>query len=115
MGASGYHYRLLAALRESGPASQAALSARTGIDRSDIVAAINALEDKNVVRREPDPHDRRRNIITLTRTGKRRLTEFDAVLAEIQNDLVAPLTESERRQFVRLLTKLVDHHAQHRA
>ena len=34
-GLRGYHYRLLAALDEWGPASQAALGRGTGIDRSD--------------------------------------------------------------------------------
>ena len=32
-GARGYHYRLLAALDEYGPSSQAALGRHTGIDR----------------------------------------------------------------------------------
>ena len=36
-GSRGYHYRLLAALQEFGPASQAKLGRRTGMDRSDIV------------------------------------------------------------------------------
>ncbi|MBQ0906112.1 MarR family transcriptional regulator, partial [Micromonospora sp. U21] len=41
----GYHYRLLAALAEGGPASQADLGRRCDIDRSDVVAAINDLAD----------------------------------------------------------------------
>src|SRR5262249_40377121 len=41
MDANGYQYRLLAALEEFGPACQAALGRRTGIDRSDVVAALN--------------------------------------------------------------------------
>ena len=32
-GSRGYHYRLLAALQEFGPASQAKLGRRTGMDR----------------------------------------------------------------------------------
>ena len=36
--ARGYHYRLLATLAEYGPASQASLGRRTGIDRSDLRA-----------------------------------------------------------------------------
>ncbi len=39
-GLRGYHYRLLAGLDEWGPASQAALGRGTGIDRSDITAAL---------------------------------------------------------------------------
>ncbi|WP_316043476.1 helix-turn-helix domain-containing protein [Actinomadura sp. CNU-125] len=57
-GARGYHYRLLAALEEHGPASQADLGRRTGIDRSDVVAALNELAAGHHVRRTPDPADR---------------------------------------------------------
>ena len=39
-GLRGYHYRLLAALDEWGPASQASLGRGTGIDRSDVTAAL---------------------------------------------------------------------------
>src|SRR6266540_1005549 len=63
-----WHYAVLAALQEFGPASQAALSRRTGIYRSDLVAII-------------------------------------------QDDLLAPLTQPERDQLVRLLARLLDHHA----
>src|SRR3954469_3407215 len=71
--ARGYHYRLLATLEEFGPASQAALGRRSGIHLSDMVAAINELADRELVRRAPDPSDRRRNIISLTAAGKRQL------------------------------------------
>ena len=39
-GLRGYYYCLLAGLDEWGPASQAALGRGTGIDRSDITAAL---------------------------------------------------------------------------
>lgn len=109
-GARGYHYRLLAALVEFGPASQAALGRRTGIDRSDVVAALNELAAENLVERSPDPVDRRRNVITITPAGMRRLEHLDGVLAEIQEALCAPLAPAERDELVRLLTRIVDHH-----
>ncbi|MEO3822982.1 MarR family transcriptional regulator [Actinomadura sp. B10D3] len=110
-GARGYHYRLLAALHEYGPSSQAALGRTTGIDRSDVVAALNELAAKGLVDRSPDPSDRRRNVITLTADGARHLRELDEVLAGIQDDLLAPLSSAEREQFTALLTRLADHHA----
>ena len=70
-GSRGYHYRLLAALEESGPASQARLGSRAGMDRSDVVAALNDLAARGMVQRTPDPADRRRNIVTITRPGER--------------------------------------------
>ncbi|MFI0480543.1 MarR family winged helix-turn-helix transcriptional regulator [Actinomadura sp. 9N215] len=113
-GARGYHYRLLAALAEYGPSSQAALGRRTGIDRSDVVAALNELVAKKLIERTPDPSDRRRNVITITPDGSRHLEELDGVLAAIQDDLLAPLTPSERAQLTALLTRVADHHAKSR-
>jgi DNA-binding MarR family transcriptional regulator len=107
-----WHYAVLVTLREFGPASQAVLSRRTGIYRSDLVAVINELADRGLVERAPDPADRRRNVITMTSQGRRRLGRLDELLATIQDDLLAPLTQPERDQLTRLLTRLLEHHAQ---
>jgi MarR family transcriptional regulator, lower aerobic nicotinate degradation pathway regulator len=106
-----WHYAVLAALQELGPASQAALSRRTGIYRSDLVAVINELADRGLIERAPDPADRRRNVITMTPHGRRRLRQLDKLVATIQDDLLAPLTQPERDQLVALLARLLDHHA----
>jgi DNA-binding MarR family transcriptional regulator len=111
-GFRGYHYRLLAALEEFGPASQAALGRRTGIDRSDVVAALNELADRGLIKRSPDPDDRRRNIITMTPAGTEQLRALDPVLAGVQEKLLAPLSPAERTRFIGLLTRLLDHDAQ---
>jgi DNA-binding MarR family transcriptional regulator len=113
-GTRGYHYRLLASLADSGPASQAELGRRTGVDRSDVVAALNELADKGLIERSPDPGDRRRNIITITPDGDRHLTHLDGVLAQVQEDLCSPLSQAERQELIRLLTRLLDHHARAR-
>src|SRR4051794_38202608 len=64
-----HHYRLLAALEEFGPASQAKLSHHSYIYRSDLVAVLNELADRQFIERAPDPADARRNVITLTAAG----------------------------------------------
>ncbi|MFG3441090.1 MarR family winged helix-turn-helix transcriptional regulator [Nonomuraea sp. NPDC047897] len=102
-----YHYALLAALEEFGPASQAALGRRTTIDRSDIVAAVNELAERNLVRREPDPDDKRRNIVTITTAGARHLAQLDRLLAEAQDEFLAPLSAVDRRRLVDLLSRLI--------
>lgn len=106
-----WHYATLAALEEFGPASQAALSGRTGIHRSDLVAVINELAARELVERTPDPVDRRRNVITLTAAGRRRLHKLEQLLATAQEELLSPLSETEREQLVGLLGRLVAHHA----
>jgi DNA-binding MarR family transcriptional regulator len=111
VGARKWHYAVLISLRDLGPASQAGLSRRAGIYRSDLVAVINELAADGYVERAPDPDDRRRNVITITEPGRRRLHRLDDLLARIQDDLLAPLEPSERAELTGLLTRLLDHHA----
>ncbi|MFY1615412.1 MarR family winged helix-turn-helix transcriptional regulator [Micromonospora sp. WMMD736] len=109
-GLRGYHYRLLATLAEDGPASQADLGRRCGIDRSDVVATVNDLAGRGLVVRAPDPADRRRNVISLTEAGADEAHRMADTVAHVQDDLLAPLTSAERDQLTRLLTRLVEHH-----
>jgi len=109
--ARGYHYRLLAALDEFGPASQAALGRRTDMDRSDVGEALNELTSQGLVERSGDPVDRRRNVITITRAGTKRLLALDKVLAAVQDKLLAPLSTAQRQTLVRMLTRVLEHHA----
>ena len=107
-----YHYALLAALDELGPASQADLSRGTTIDRSDMVATVNELVEHGLVERAADPTDRRRNVVSITAAGRRQLRKLDRLLATVQDELLAPLSAEERTHLVDLLTRVVTHHAQ---
>lgn len=105
-----WHYAVLASLQEYGPGSQAELSKRSGIHRSDMVGVLNELAERGLVERVPDPEDRRRNIITISTRGGRCLSLLDEALDDLEGELLAPLSASERDQLVRLLTRLLDHH-----
>ncbi|MFJ5921296.1 MarR family winged helix-turn-helix transcriptional regulator [Kitasatospora sp. NPDC092948] len=109
-GARKWHFAALATLAETGPASQAELSRRTGIYRSDMVAVLNDLADTDCIRRTPDPTDRRRNVITLTPTGHQRLQRLSALIAEAETELLAPLTPAQQSELTHLLTLLATHH-----
>ncbi|MFE6758969.1 MarR family winged helix-turn-helix transcriptional regulator [Streptomyces sp. NPDC057684] len=106
-----WHYAVLASLQDFGPGSQAALSGRTGIHRSDMVGVLNELAGRDLVERAPDPDDQRRNIITISAEGRRHLCHLDKVLDALHDELLAPLNPAERDQFVELLNRLLDHHA----
>lgn len=107
-----WHYAVLASLHEHGPGSQATLSRRTGIYRSDMVGVLNELAERDLIERAPDPDDRRRNIITITAQGRRHLHRLDKILDDLHEELLAPLNHTERDQFVQMLTRLLDHHTQ---
>lgn len=105
-GLRGYHYRLLAALDEWGPASQADLGRDTGIDRSDVTAALADLEERDLVTRQVDPEHRRRKIVSITTSGSATLRRLDRVLDGIQEELLAPLPATQRKQLAAILTRL---------
>lgn len=107
-----WDYAVLVTLREYGPASQAELSDWSGIHRSDMVAVLNTLTAAGHVERAPDPDDRRRNIISLTPAGRRRLARLDRVVTAVQDRVLAPLDPAERAELVRLLGALSSHHGE---
>jgi MarR family transcriptional regulator, lower aerobic nicotinate degradation pathway regulator len=106
-GVRGYHFRVLSALDQYGPSSQADLGRHTGIDESEVVATVKDLITRGLVSSRTDPADRRRNIVTITKTGSRLLERLDIGLAAVQEALLHPLSLSERRTFLRLLQKLI--------
>src|SRR6476620_9624631 len=88
-GMRGYHFRVLAALEEHGPASQADLSRTTGIDTSHLVAT-------GLVRRERDGTDRRRNTISITKTGLIEVDRVGGVVDRVQDVVLQQLSDTER-------------------
>lgn len=105
-GVRGYQFRLLAAIEEFGPSSQADLGRHTGIDRSDIVAALDDLVDRRLAERRQDEADRRRNVVTLTRGGRATLKRLDAVLASVQEAVLEPLPQEDRKALLGFLRQL---------
>ena len=108
-GAGKDDFVVLAALAELGPASQAALAARTRIYTSDLVSLLNGLADHGWISRAPDPADKRRNVITITDGGQRRLAELDRVLDGVNDQIMAPLGRDERQQLFALLGRVNAH------
>ena len=107
-GGHAYHFAILAALDEFGPDSQVRIGRRCGIDQSDMHAMLNELTEQCHVARTPDPGDRRRNLITLTDAGRRRLEELDTRLTRVQHDVLNTLSATEGDTLIALLTRILD-------
>lgn len=102
------HYRVMSALEELESASQIELGAHVWLDRSDLHGVVVELERRELVVRERDPIDRRRNVVTLSAGGRTTLARLDALVATAQAQLVEPLSAPEREQLIALLGKLVE-------
>jgi|SRR3954470_8307729 DNA-binding MarR family transcriptional regulator len=101
------HYGVLRSLADVGPAAQGPLADRIGLDRSDMVSLLDELEAAGHVRRNPDPADRRRKIVTITGSGAAVLDELHGLVSAADDELLAPLSGAERRTLVELLTRIL--------
>lgn len=96
----------LSYLRDHGPARQQALAQSLCMDASSLVCLLNDLEDRDLIARRRDREDRRRGILELTAGGRAALAESDALLAEIDAEILADLDQSERADLRALLGRL---------
>jgi DNA-binding MarR family transcriptional regulator len=88
------------------PESQQQVAQRLGVDRTTMVALIDALESKDLVARRPDPADRRRNVIELTDTGRRTLRRATHASDRAEQRLLTQLDDAERDQLRSLLRRV---------
>jgi hypothetical protein len=65
-------------------------------------------ERLGLIERTVNPDNRRRNIVSITPAGSKQRRALDHVVDEIQERVLAPLSQNERRQLTRLLRKLAD-------
>jgi MarR family transcriptional regulator, lower aerobic nicotinate degradation pathway regulator len=105
-GVRGYDYRVLVALAQHGSLSQTELGRIAELDRSDVVASVNDLSGGQLVKRSVDTRDRRRNSVSLTARGRRKLTRLDRVVAGVQDELLRSLSARQRAQLVALLARV---------
>src|SRR5262249_27653909 len=103
-------FAVLAALEEYGALSQADLGRRLGLDRNDVSGIVTRLETGRHVDRQADLANRRRNVVTLTSSGKRYLEEIQRHADGAQDELLVGLSATERRQLNELLAKLLNSH-----
>jgi DNA-binding MarR family transcriptional regulator len=103
-------YAVLICIDRLGPISQKRVADEIATDPSDLVAVIDILERAGFVGRERDADDRRRYSLTLTDAGRTALARLDAVSAEVQDEMLAPLDASERDTFQQLVRRVLAHH-----
>lgn len=90
------HMAVLAALADSGAASQLALARAVRLDPSDTTTTLDELQRRGLVERSVDPADRRRRVVSLTDRGREQLDEMCALADEVAAELLAPLEPTER-------------------
>ena len=90
-GINGRELGVLLVLDGLGPTSQQDVARRMGVDRTTMVALIDALEAKSVVVRRPYEEDRRRNVVEFTERGHELFVQARKASDEAERRFVSPL------------------------
>src|SRR5450631_2282293 len=105
-----WEFDMLSALRRQGPPYQltpGALLRATLVTSGTMTNRIDRLADAGLVRRLPDPQDRRGVLVTLTAEGQQRADEALADLVLSEYDLLNGLGPADRRTLADLLRVLL--------
>ena len=100
------HYGILLLLEAIGQASQQHLARILTIDRANMVALLDVLEQRGFIERQADPLDRRRHVVKLTAVGHVELQQIRQVREEVDEAFFAGLDNTEQETLHRLLVKL---------
>jgi DNA-binding MarR family transcriptional regulator len=106
-GIDGRELAVLTVLGADLPLSQQDAAARLGIDRTTMVAMVDALEGKGMVERHRSPADRRKNVVQLTAGGRDCLRAAGPARDAAERAFLAPLGDAGATEFVRALQILV--------
>jgi len=100
------HFGVLAALDRLGAVSQQQLCRAVGLDPRNAVAVLDALQERGLLHRQPDPRDRRRHAVTLTPAGSRLMARVSREGDQLERDMLACLEPRDQAELHRLLLAL---------
>ena len=94
---------------------QISIARLLGFDRSTTAMVVKLLEDRKLVLRSPDPNDRRRYVLRLTKVGKELRLRALPPVDRVRTRLESVFTSAEAKTFSRLLDKFTRSHNDPRA
>ncbi|MBK8086195.1 MAG: winged helix-turn-helix transcriptional regulator [Devosia sp.] len=74
---------------------QNALAEAVGIEGASMVRLIDELEASGLVRREPDPSDRRANVVSYTQEGRRVVGAVNEALMAVRREVFSELADAD--------------------
>ena len=99
-------YGVLATIEAVPGIGQGEVADLLGADRSTMVRLTDQLEERGLVRREPNPSDRRTVVPTLTAEGRALLERAAPRVDASEREFAGALSASERKQLLGLLRRL---------
>jgi len=99
-------FAALAKLLEFGTLSQNALGRLTAMDIATIKGVVDRLRKLDMVESGQDPNDARRQLINLTRLGRKTILEAIPTAMDVSRMTTSPLSDAETDTLLKLLQKL---------
>ena len=104
---SPLQFTTLVKVRDEGRVSQNQLGRLVHTDPATIMGVVNRLSGRNLLRRLPDPNDRRRTMLAITSEGLKLTEDLEVAGRAVTSETLAPLDSAERQELYRLLAKIV--------
>ncbi|MFJ6791573.1 MarR family winged helix-turn-helix transcriptional regulator [Streptomyces angustmyceticus] len=105
-GLTMWAYSVLLYLDETPIRTQAALAEAIRADKTRIIAVLDDLESRKLIRRRPDPDDRRVRLLSLTAEGRRLRDATQTAIQQGEERLLAHLPAADRAGFLNGLRAL---------
>ncbi|WP_227998405.1 MarR family winged helix-turn-helix transcriptional regulator [Nocardia australiensis] len=99
-------YAVLLGLGDQPVYTQAALAKAIRADKTRIIGVLDDLQQRGLIRRDPDPADRRARLVSLTPAGRTTRDRAQREIREQEEILLAQLPAADRRTFLRCLQTL---------
>ena len=105
---SMWGYIVLTALVEQPVRTQAALAQAINADKSRIIGVLDELQERGLIRRQPDEADRRVHLLSLTPAGDQLRRSVEAGIRRREEEVLAVLAPGERDAFLESLKALYE-------
>ena len=99
-------WMVLSALSTGPRQTQLALAHSLGVDKTTMTSLLDRLEERGLITRGTDSHDRRARIPELSEEGRRVQAEVTRVRDHVESGLLAAFTPQEQHLLRSLLTRL---------
>ena len=99
---------LLRTILVNGPVRMSDLAAWQGVDKSTITPQVRRLEQRELVKRSPDPGDRRAVLLTPTARGRRTCQRMDAAAVALIARALREWPEQDQQALATLFTRFTE-------
>jgi DNA-binding MarR family transcriptional regulator len=101
-------YASLAVIRDVPRLDVTRLSSLVALDKATLAKVIERLEAKAWIVRDTSDEDKRVKLLRITPQGRKALAAAEPRVRRCQRRILEPLTEKERRSFMKMLERLVE-------